>query len=166
MKKRLGIARALLHEPEILFLDEPTTGLDPEGARDLIDHIARLNRERQVTIILCTHLLKQVEHLCHRFIFLHDGRAIEQGTLSQIEAKYLGEVSVKVETDLAWGEAIYRRWHVEERGEGYLVFRAGGREQIPDLLRDVLDEAPIYSAEIVGRDLETLYFRVRSAANE
>ncbi|HBR29680.1 MAG TPA: ABC transporter ATP-binding protein, partial [Firmicutes bacterium] len=82
MKKRLGIAKALLHNPEILFLDEPTNGLDPEGARDLINYIKDLNRKYQVTILLATHLLKQVQDLCHRFIFIHQGKLLESGTLS------------------------------------------------------------------------------------
>ena len=100
MRKRLGIAKALVHRPDVLFLDEPTTGLDPEASRDLLSYIEDLNKNEGVTILLATHLLKQVQDLCHRFLFLHEGRLIEAGTLRELEDKYLRSFQVKVETDL------------------------------------------------------------------
>ena len=82
MKKRLGIAKALLHNPKLLFLDEPK-GLDPEGARDLLVYIKKLNEEKGVTIFLCTHILNHAENLCDRFLFMADGTIIEEGTLGR-----------------------------------------------------------------------------------
>src|SRR5690606_19037722 len=98
MKKRLGIAKALLHQPEILFLDEPTTGLDPEGVRALLDYIKELNQRFAVTIVLATHLLPQVEALCHRFIFIDRGRLLAEGTFAELADKYLTTLSLQVET--------------------------------------------------------------------
>lgn len=161
MRKRLGIAKALLDSPEILFLDEPTTGLDPEGTRDLLAYIARLNREHQVTILFCTHLLQQVQNLCHRFIFLGGGRVLDQGGLAEMEAKYLGEVQVNVETDLKVTGDVFAGYPIVRREPGYLVFRLPGKSAIPGLLQQILSQAAVYSAEITGRDLETLYFKIR-----
>lgn len=161
MRKRLGIAKTLLHSPEILFLDEPTTGLDPEGTRDLLEYIARLNREQGVTILLCTHLLQQVQDLCHRFIFLGNGRVLEQGSLAEIEAKYLVEIRLNVETDLVVSGDTFAGYPICERKPGHLIFRLPGKAAIPRLLQEILNQAAVYSAEVTGRDLETLYFTIR-----
>ena len=160
MKKRLGIAKALLHSPELLFLDEPTTGLDPEGTRDLLGYIGELNRKSQVTIFLCTHLLKQVESLCHKFIFIASGRILETGALGEIETKYLGEVNLKVETDLSVSGDDFHGYPIVSREPGYVIFRVEQKARIPEILKILLQEAPVYGAEIMGRDLETLYFKV------
>lgn len=160
MKKRLGIAKALLHSPELLFLDEPTTGLDPEGTRDLLRYIEELNRKNQVTIFLCTHLLKQVESLCHKFIFIAAGQILESGTIAEIESKYLGQVNLKVETSLELLGSHFHGFPVVGREPGYLVFQVEKKARIPEILKTLLSEAPVFGAEIMGRDLETLYFKV------
>jgi ABC-2 type transport system ATP-binding protein len=165
MKKRLGIAKALLHSPELLFLDEPTTGLDPEGTRDLLKYIEELNRKHQVTIFLCTHLLKQVESLCHKFIFIASGKILESGTLPEIEAKYLGEVHLKVEIHQAISGSDFHGFPIVGRQPGYMIFRVESKSRIPELLKDLLSEMPVYNAEIMGRDLETLYFKVLASKN-
>lgn len=160
MKKRLSIAKALLHSPELLFLDEPTTGLDPEGTRDLLGYIAELNRKTQVTVFLCTHLLKQVESLCHKFIFITSGQILESGTMREIETKYLGEVNLRVETDLPIPGKNFHGYPIISREPGYVVFRVEQKARIPEILKILLREGPVYGVEIMGRDLETLYFKV------
>lgn len=161
MQKRLGIAKALLHQPEILFLDEPTTGLDPEGAKALISYIKELNRTFGVTIVLATHLLKQVEELCHRYIFIDQGRLLETGTFHELAAKYLTAISVKVETDLELTGAEFKGFRLENKSPGYLQFALERKEQIPFLLKELLAVGPVYSCVILGRDLESLYFRIK-----
>ncbi|MBV9283791.1 MAG: ABC transporter ATP-binding protein, partial [Acidimicrobiia bacterium] len=73
-RKRVALARALLHEPEILFLDEPTAGLDPEATRDVLDLLATLAAEHGRTVLLCTHFLGEAGRLCQRMAVLHRGR--------------------------------------------------------------------------------------------
>lgn len=161
MKKRLGIAKALLHQPEILFLDEPTTGLDPEGARALLDYIKELNQRFAVTIVLATHLLPQVEALCHRFIFIDRGRLLAEGTFAELADKYLTTLSLQVETDLTITGTEFRGFLLEKSTPGFLQFKLERKEQIPLLLKELLATGPVYSAKIIGRDLETLYFRIK-----
>ena len=161
MRKRLGIAKALVHRPDVLFLDEPTTGLDPEASRDLLSYIEDLNKNEGVTILLATHLLKQVQDLCHRFLFLHEGRLIEAGTLRELEDKYLRSFQVKVETDLVPKGSSYLGFSLYDKMPGFLIFNLQSKEQIPILLSKLLQAGPVYSAEILGRDLETLYFNIR-----
>ncbi|HHU82691.1 MAG TPA: ABC transporter ATP-binding protein [Firmicutes bacterium] len=161
MKKRLGIAKALLHNPEILFLDEPTTGLDPEGSRALLNYIKELNRECGVTILLATHLLKQVQDFGHRFLFIEQGRLLESGSFVELETKYLREITLKVETGLAVSGDDFAGFPVVKKGPGYLWFRLESKNAVPLLLEKILAVAPVYSAVITGRDLETIYFIIR-----
>jgi ABC-2 type transport system ATP-binding protein len=84
MRQRLGIARALVNDPEVLFLDEPTLGLDPGGQRQVLDLVTRVTRERGVTVVLSTHLLPEVEQVCDRVVILNRGLVVSDGTVSEI----------------------------------------------------------------------------------
>ena len=85
MKQRLGLARIMINDPELVFLDEPTNGLDPKGRRDIHKLLRRLNRERSMTIVLSTHILDDVEHLCNRIGILSQGKIQYQGSLKDAE---------------------------------------------------------------------------------
>jgi ABC-2 type transport system ATP-binding protein len=80
MKQRLALARALLHQPDILFLDEPTAGLDPVAARAVHELIVRLSREEGRTVFLCTHNLTEAQRLCQRVAVMEHGRLAAVGT--------------------------------------------------------------------------------------
>lgn len=77
MKQRLGVAQAILHKPKILILDEPTNGLDPEGMRDLRNHLLYLAKEENISILISTHLLSEVEMLCDRIGIIKAGELLE-----------------------------------------------------------------------------------------
>ena len=79
MRQRLGLAQALLPENEVILLDEPTNGLDPEGIHEMRELIKRLNRERGLTVVFCSHLLVEVEQLCDHVVILNQGRKIFDG---------------------------------------------------------------------------------------
>lgn len=87
MKRRLQIARALLHQPEILFLDEPTVGLDPQTRRRLWEIIRDLNRQG-MTMLLTTHYMDEVEYLCDRIGIMDNGKLIALGTLQELKQKH------------------------------------------------------------------------------
>ncbi|HEY9672080.1 MAG TPA: ABC transporter ATP-binding protein [Waterburya sp.] len=87
MKRRLQIARALLHEPKVLFLDEPTVGLDPQTRRRLWEIIRDLNKQG-MTMLLTTHYMDEVEFLCDRIGIMDAGQLIELGTLQQLKARH------------------------------------------------------------------------------
>jgi len=84
MRQRLGIARALVNGPHVLFLDEPTLGLDPAGQRQVLDLVARIAREHGVTVVLSTHTLAEVEQVCDRVLILNRGRLVADGTVDEI----------------------------------------------------------------------------------
>ncbi len=84
MRQRLGIARALVNDPQVVFLDEPTLGLDPAGQRQVLGLVRRITTERGATVLLSTHLLAEVEEVCSRVIILNRGRLAADGTVSEI----------------------------------------------------------------------------------
>ncbi len=84
MRQRLGIARALINDPQVVFLDEPTLGLDPAGQRQVLALVRRIATERGATVLLSTHLLAEVEEVCSRVLILNRGRLTAEGTVSEI----------------------------------------------------------------------------------
>jgi ABC-2 type transport system ATP-binding protein len=84
MRQRLGIARALVNEPTVVFLDEPTLGLDPRGQRQMLSLIRRMASERGATVLLSTHLLAEVEETCSRVLILNRGRVAAEGTVAEV----------------------------------------------------------------------------------
>jgi ABC-2 type transport system ATP-binding protein len=84
MRQRLGIARALVNDPEVVFLDEPTLGLDPAGQRQVLELVRRITSERGATVLLSTHLLAEVEEVCSRVVILNRGRVAVEGTVADV----------------------------------------------------------------------------------
>jgi ABC-2 type transport system ATP-binding protein len=84
MRQRLGIARALVNEPQVVFLDEPTLGLDPAGQRQVLALVRRIAHERGATVLLSTHLLAEVEETCSRVLILNRGRVAAEGTVAEV----------------------------------------------------------------------------------
>ena len=98
MKRRLEIARGLLHQPRVLFLDEPTLGLDPQTRRHIWEYIEKLNRTTKITIILTTHYMDEADKLCNRIAIIDRGKIAAIDTPSQLKQKIGGEViSIKTE---------------------------------------------------------------------
>jgi len=90
MKQRLGIAEVLLKDPKVLFLDEPTLGLDPDGAIRLIELIQNLNRERNITVLLSSHHLHQVQRISHRVGIMIKGRMVAEGSIDELAREKFG----------------------------------------------------------------------------
>lgn len=92
MRRRLEIARGLLHEPKVLFLDEPTLGLDPQTRNHLWEYIARLNDEKGITIILTTHYMEEADRLCDRVAIIDRGTIVALDTAENLKASIGGDV--------------------------------------------------------------------------
>ncbi|HEY6841905.1 MAG TPA: ATP-binding cassette domain-containing protein, partial [Chthoniobacterales bacterium] len=85
MRRRLEIARGFLHTPKILFLDEPTLGLDPQTRNQLWKHVQKLNQEEKVTVFLTTHYMEEAERVAHRIAIIDHGRIVAQGDLAELK---------------------------------------------------------------------------------
>lgn len=84
MRQRLGIARALVNDPVVVFLDEPTLGLDPRGKQELLTLVRRIARQRQAGVVLCSHLLTEVEEVCDEMVILRQGRVVASGSVAEV----------------------------------------------------------------------------------
>jgi ABC-type multidrug transport system ATPase subunit len=84
MKQRLGIAQTLIHNPELIILDEPTTGLDPQGIIDIRNLILQLKNEQNKTILLSSHILSEIELIANRMVIINKGKTIIQGSVSEL----------------------------------------------------------------------------------
>ena len=85
MRQRLGIAELLVKEPKLVYLDEPTLGLDPDGIKRMLELIVSLSRDRGITVVLCSHLLHQVQRICDRVGVMMQGRLIAQHRMDELE---------------------------------------------------------------------------------
>jgi ABC-type multidrug transport system ATPase subunit len=95
MKQRLGIAQALLTKPELIILDEPTTGLDPQGMKEIRGLIKRFSHERSMTIFLSSHLLSEVELVATRMAVINKGELLAQGTVSELLGKEAADYTLQ-----------------------------------------------------------------------
>jgi len=87
MRQRLGIARALINDPAVVFLDEPTLGLDPRGQQELLNLVRRIAQERNAGVVLCSHLLSEIEGVCDDVVILTSGQVIASGSVAEVVGK-------------------------------------------------------------------------------
>ena len=151
MKRRLDLALALIHDPSILFLDEPTTGLDPQSRSALWDEVARLAREEGVTVFLTTQYLEEADVLADRVGIIDHGRIVAEGTPRQLKAE-IGRATVEVvpETpaDLDRLRPLLRRFGDETAARpGAFAVQLNGNGELPDVVR-ALDTENMSAAEI------------------
>jgi ABC-2 type transport system ATP-binding protein len=90
MKQRLGVAEVLLKNPKVMFLDEPTLGLDPDGALKLVELIQSLNQERKITVLLSSHNLNQVQKISHRVGIMIRGKMVAEGSIEALAREKFG----------------------------------------------------------------------------
>ncbi|MCG7408600.1 ABC transporter ATP-binding protein [Paenibacillus sp. ACRRX] len=99
MKQRLGIARAILHHPELLILDEPTNGLDPIGIKEIRKLITSLASERKITVLISSHILSEVEQLADHIGIIHQGKLLEEVSYEELRARNRNYLEFKVSND-------------------------------------------------------------------
>jgi ABC-2 type transport system ATP-binding protein len=99
MKKRLGIAQSMIKDPEIIIYDEPTTGLDPEGKRSFRQLVQKINRERNLTVIISSHITTEISPLCDRFGVLHEGKIKASGTREELSNATESDLEIVIEVE-------------------------------------------------------------------
>jgi len=139
MKRRLDLALALVHRPRVIFLDEPTTGLDPKSRSDLWDEIARLARDEGVTVFLTTQYLEEADLLANRVAIIDHGTLVAQGTPAELKAS-IGRPTVEVlpadAGDVPLATSVLERFGEPARSaKGAAARLAGGAEALADVVR-------------------------------
>ena len=122
MKQRLGVALALLGGPDLLLLDEPINGLDPEGIREMRELLLRLNRERGLTILVSSHILGELSKIATRYGIIQEGRMVEQITAGELEQKCTDYLHLKADQPQKAAALLERelhlaRWEMRPEGE-------------------------------------------------
>lgn len=168
MRQKLALARALMHEPPVLLLDEPTSAMDPESARLVRDEIARL-RSTQRTIVICTHNLSEAESLADMIAIIYRGRILLSGTLEELKQKILGPVEYEVQLSQPWkvnGLLLPEGVALSENNGSRMRFRVERPQESNPLLLQRLSEiqAPVVTFQEVTRSLEQVYLKVMAEA--
>lgn len=99
MKQRLGLARALMHHPELLILDEPTNGLDPAGIKEIRQLLLDLAYKRKITIMISSHILSEIQQLATRVGIIHQGKLIEEVNFAELQKRNRNYIEIKVDND-------------------------------------------------------------------
>jgi ABC-2 type transport system ATP-binding protein len=170
MRQKLALARALLHNPPVLLLDEPTSAMDPESARLVRNAITDL-RSAERSIILCTHNLAEAEELADQIAIIRRGKIIAQGSPSNLKQMLLGtgEYEMHLATTLN-GEVdeLLPKIEVTSRGPNWFRYRTDQPDQTnPAILRSLIDAGlPVVRLQEVSRSLEQVYLQAINTPEE
>ncbi|MFO1500450.1 MAG: ABC transporter ATP-binding protein [Verrucomicrobiota bacterium] len=149
MKQRLKLAQAIVHDPEIVFLDEPTNGLDPKGQAQILELIASLWREYGITVIVSSHLLQDVDRICEQIIIVARGRVLVHDSLEKLKARRRGaaEVVVANRHEELRDACIRRDWGCDRLLNGHLRIEHKAESLNP--LLQLLDDLQLAPLEII-----------------
>jgi len=160
LKQRLALAKALVNDPELLFLDEPTLGLDPDVSTRVRAHIAALRRERGMTIVLTTHYMREAEALCDEIAFIKAGRILAHGTADDLKRQIgLGDViALRVEPPAAWLHSAPGVLRCAE-SDGWVECTVDDAEKrLPELLRQLYAEGRLVTrVQVKEPELEEVF---------
>jgi len=178
MRQRLGIARALVNDPQVVFLDEPTLGLDPAGQLQMLELVTRIAREHGVTVVLSTHVLDEVEKTCDRVLILNRGQVVAKGTVAEVVrraaaprhgvVKVPPELRVRALDLLADGEVRATAGAGDHGGEVELRMPAGAAPEVAaaEALRRLLEAGvPVLGFTLGGGRLSDAFLAVTEDTN-
>ena len=168
MKQKLALARALVHNPPVLLLDEPTSAMDPESARLVRDQIASL-KSSQRTIIICTHNLAEAEMLADVVAVIYRGKILVSGTLDELKNSILGPREYEVRLSQGWDSSGFvppAGVTLSGRESDWMRFRVDQPQVANPLLVHELSKrrAPVVSVQETPRSLEQVYLKVMADA--
>lgn len=170
MRQKLALARALIHEPPVLLLDEPTSAMDPESAQLVRHEIARLKSSAR-SVIICTHNLQEAEMLADKIALINRGRILLQGTLDQLRLQLLGSPEYEVRVAGPW--SMENLAHIPGllvsnlTAEGFCYRVEDPAAFNPGLVKTLVQsEIPVISVQEVSRSLEQVYLKAMSLVQE
>jgi len=174
MKQKLAIARATVHKPKILFLDEPTTGLDPEASKEIRDLISQLSRRENRTILLCTHHLEDAEKLCKRVLIMNRGKTLVMGTPEELREKTFNQPKIKIEMkeinqriiEVAKQNAQAKGVTANPEDNSLLIDVDNANAATPEIICDLVNaSAKVLSVNIIRPSLEETYLKLIKEEN-
>ncbi|MGG2093036.1 ABC transporter ATP-binding protein [Bacillus sp. S13(2024)] len=156
MKQRLGIAQALLHNPKILILDEPTNGLDPAGIREIRDYLQHLAKEENIAVIVSSHLLSEIELMCDRVVIIKNGQFVQEYSLRE-QVKDDDQIVVAFEVDQVEEANELLKGTVQEKK----IIVSVMKEEIPQLVKNLVHaDVLVYGVTVQNKSLEDEFLAV------
>lgn len=163
MKQRLSIAMALLHNPSLLILDEPTNGLDPNGIIEIRELLKKLNRELGITIVISSHLLSEIEKMVTHIGIIHKGNLLFQGTLTDLHVKQALTSSICFETsDLDSTVEVLKAYELipSKENTGILI-PSIDKETIAKINKELVQKGiDVYQISTIKNDLEAIFMEM------
>lgn len=168
MRQKLAIAKAVVHRPEVLFLDEPSSGLDPKAAKDIRDLMEGMSRQEKHTIVLCTHNLEEAERLCSRVMIIRKGAVLATGSVEDLRKKLHGAPELEVSLEEVNDRLIKATAKLEgvravnATVKGTLIYDIDDPEaRTPDVVRSLVQAGGrIKSVNILRPSLEDTYLEL------
>lgn len=152
MKQRLAIAMALLSEPELLFLDEPVNGLDPNGIVEIRKLLVKINKEKGVTIFVSSHLLSEIEKMCTHIGIISKGVLKYEGTMEDLSRKFeTCKIQITLDDAESWKEKLSSKYaNVVLEEQNKITLNLNNTSEIPDFTKKIIQEgARIYEIKIL-----------------
>jgi len=166
MKQRLGLAQALLHDPDLIILDEPTTGLDPQGMKEIRELIIYLSKEKGKTIFLSTHILSEIELVANRMIIIDKGTTKVEGLVKDLLDSNKSKVTFKVDNqELTKNLISTSAWakKLDSITEYDFIFLLDNNE-ISELIKYLIDSGIKINAVVPARSLEDYFLKITEEA--
>jgi ABC-2 type transport system ATP-binding protein len=168
MRQRLKLAQAIVHDPEIVFLDEPTNGLDPRGREQILELIQSLWTEHGISVVLSSHLLHDVQRICDQIIIVALGKVLIHDTIANLSAQCKGSAEVVVANDQQKLVSLFKAegWPSENLPNGHLKVEHGGLDINPIL--EIMHRAGITPIEVLPSPnaLEEFFIQALNTAHE
>jgi ABC-2 type transport system ATP-binding protein len=174
MKQKLAIVRATVHNPPILFLDEPTAGLDPESAKEIRELMASLSQHEKRTILLCTHHLEDAEKLCSRVTIMNKGKTVVVGTPEELRDKISGQPTVRIVLRMVSkkiinaveGNSQAKKVTANSSDSSLMVTVDDAKAATPELVRSIVNaDGMILSVNVLRPSLEEAYLKLIKEGN-
>jgi lantibiotic transport system ATP-binding protein len=164
MKQRLSIAMALLHDPELLILDEPTNGLDPNGIIETRELIKELNLQHGKTILVSSHMLAEVEKMATHVGIIHKGKLLFQGPLSELQQLKSKQSAIEIEvSDTLKAQVLLKGFPVRQANGTKVLINYESRERMAEMNKMLVNEGvDVYQLSMTQNDLENLFIQITS----
>lgn len=155
MRQRLGIAQAILHRPNLLILDEPTNGLDPEGIKQIRDLIVKLAKEEKMAVMISSHNLSEIENVCNKICIIKNGKIVEQTGIEEIKKEVSkGEYIIEVDSPKKAKELL------EGEIKDKTIVITAEKEEIPEIIKKLVEnKIKIYSVSENILSLEEAFLK-------
>lgn len=163
MKQRVGIAQALLHNPKLLILDEPTNGLDPNGIKDMRNFLKKLAAKEKISILISSHILAEMEQLCDTVGILDGGKLLEVKTMDQLKkgAENAQKVCIKVDYPNFAGKLVMLKYKVPVYLAGNTIIFEMNEKYVPQITSMLIKEGiSIFGISTIEKSLEEVFTEI------